>query len=545
MLSAANQPFHTDPSMMPAAVPLDVLTSIQQDFAKDWADLAAAAQSGTLAPLSDKRFSAPAWRESPGGNLAAHSYLLSSRALLRLADGIQGSEALRQRVRFAVMQWVDTMSPANFLALNPDAQRLLVESGGETLRQGFANLVADMQKGRISQTDESQFEVGRNLAATPGTVVFENRLMQVIQYAPTTDQVHARPLVMVPPCINKYYILDLQQQNSVVAYLVQEGYTVFMVSWRNPLPTDTDGIQKATWDDYLQEGVLTALQVGADISGQKQVNALGFCVGGTMLASALAVAKAQGQDPVASLTLLTSFLSFDEPGVLGVFVDENHVRWREQQLGGGGLMPASELASTFSFLRPNELVWNYVVANYLKGQTPPAFDLLYWNADSTNLPGPFFTWYFRNTYLENKLKEPGQAIVCGRPLDLSTLDMPAFLYASREDHIVPWRGAYASTSVLGGPLRFVLGASGHIAGVINPPAAGKRSHWVNDAQTLPASADDWLAAATEVRGSWWPDWVQWLASHSGKKIKAPASAGNERYTPIEAAPGRYVRTRAT
>lgn len=546
MLSAAGSPtlpFGT--SALQATVPPDALARIQQEFSREWSDIMAAAQSGKLPAIPDKRFSAPAWEQSPAHHLTALSYLLSSRALLRMAEAVQGDEALRQRVRFAVLQWVDAMSPANFLALNPDAQREIVESGGETLRRGFANLMSDMVKGRISQTDESKFRVGENLACTPGSVVFENRLMQVIQYSPTTSSVYTRPLVMVPPCINKFYILDLQQSNSVVAHLVAQGFTIFMLSWRNPLPTDTDGIERATWDEYLEEGVLTGIRVASDITRQKQVNALGFCVGGTMLASALAVARAQGQDPVASMTLLTSLLDFRDNGVLDIFVDENHARLREQQIGSGGLMSARELAATFSFLRPNELVWNYVVANYLKGKTPPAFDLLYWNADSTNLPGPFFTWYFRNTYLENRLKEPGALQVCGQPLDLSVLDLPTYLYGSKEDHIVPWRSAYASTGVLGGQQRFVLGASGHIAGVINPPAAGKRSYWVNETESLPASADEWMDGATEVKGSWWPDWKEWLAGHSGEKTKAPAKAGNQRYRSIEPAPGRYVQARAT
>lgn len=527
------------------AIAPDLLASIQNDFFREWLELVSAAQSGSLQPLTDRRFASPAWKENPVYLQAAHSYLLSARTLLRMADTVQGSEAERQRVRFAVMQWVDAMSPANFFALNPDAQKLFIETGGQSLIQGFANLLADLAKGRMLQTDESQFEVGRNLAGTPGSVVFENRVMQLIQYAPATDTVYARPLVMVPPNINKYYILDLQSHNSLVAHLVEQGFTIFLVSWRNPLQGDTDGIQQAGWDEYLKDGVLQAISAACEISGQSQVNALGFCVGGTMLATALAAARKQGRDQVASLTLLTSFLAFDETGILNVFVDENHARFRDMQLSAGGLMPASELATTFSFLRPNELVWNYVVANYLKGQTPPAFDLLFWNADSTNLPGPFFTWYFRNTYLDNKLKVPGATQAMGQPVDLGVLDMPAYLYASREDHIVPWQGAYASTGLLTGPKRFVLGASGHIAGVINPPAAGKRSHWIGNGESLPASAADWLADTTEVKGSWWPDWCQWLGQYSGDEVKAPAAPGNRKYQPIEPAPGRYVLVRAT
>ncbi|NRF50674.1 alpha/beta fold hydrolase, partial [Pseudomonas stutzeri] len=285
---------------------------------------------------------------------------------------------------------------------------------------------------------ESQFEIGRNVATTPGQVVFQNPLFQLIQYTPQTDTVYERPLVIVPPNINKFYILDLQPANSLVRYAVEQGHTVFMVSWRNPLASDTDGTDAATWSQYLDDAVLKALEVASDITGQPQVNALGFCVGGTMLASALALAQARGQRPAASLTLLTVLLDFHDTGVLQVFVDEAHALMRDRQLGQGGLMPARDLATTFSFLRPNELVWNYVVGNYLKGQTPPAFDLLFWNGDSTNLPGPFFTWYFRNTYLDNNLKVPGCAHASGLRLDPTRLDMPAHLYGSREVHLVPW-----------------------------------------------------------------------------------------------------------
>ncbi len=528
-------------SWLQAHVPMAEFTRIQHAFTEEWM---AVMQAAERPPIKDRRFSDPAWYDNPGSYYTAQAYLLSSRTLMRMVEALDVEPAVRERVRFAVMQWVDAMSPANFLALNPDAQRRLVESHGETLRQGMANLLEDISKGRISQTDESQFEVGRNVAVTPGHVIFENRMMQLIQYAPRTDTVHARPLVIVPPCINKYYILDLQPRNSLVAWLVEQGHTVFLISWRNPMPTDTDGILQATWDDYIREGVLTSLAVAGAVSGQPQVNAMGFCVGGTMLSTALAVARTQGLNPVASLSLLTSFLDFSETGVIDVFIDEAHVALREQQLGLGGLLPAWELATTFSFLRPNELVWNYVVGNYLKGEKPRAFDLLFWNADSTNLPGPFFVWYLRNTYLENNLIKPGHLQVAGTPLHLQELELPTYIYASRDDHIVPWKSAYASTQVLPGPKRFVLGASGHIAGVINPPAAGRRSHWVHEPSGEFPEAEQWLAEAEEQPGSWWPDWGNWLASHGGGQVTAPTQAGNADYPPTEAAPGRYVRVRA-
>ncbi|HEY0294963.1 MAG TPA: class I poly(R)-hydroxyalkanoic acid synthase [Bordetella sp.] len=530
----------------PVSVAPDVLAEIQADFSREWQRLCDEAERGVLAPPRDRRFASVAWASSSQHALIAHAYLLSAQAMSRMVDAAQVSEPLRERLRFALMQWIDAMSPANFLAFNPEVQQSIVESAGKTLTMGLGNLLQDVKKGRISQTDETQFEVGRNLACTPGQVVFENRLMQLIQYAPQTGTVYQRPLVVVPPNINKYYILDLQPDNSFVRHAVEQGHTVFIVSWRNPLATDTDGIDAATWSDYLDDAVLKAISVASEITGQPQVNALGFCVGGTLLASALALAQARGSNPAASLTLLTSLLDFHDTGVLSVFVDEGHALLRDQQLGHGGLMFARDLATTFSFLRPNELVWNYVVGNYLKGQTPPPFDLLFWNADSTNLPGPFFAWYFRNTYLENNLKVPGKAQASGVPLDLTRLTMPAYLFGSREDHIVPWVSAYASTQLLRGPMRFVLGASGHVAGVVNPPARNKRSYWVAPPGQagLPGDPNAWLNHAEEHPGSWWTDWAQWLAPHGGKRVRAPGRLGGANYEPIEAAPGRYVKVRA-
>jgi len=523
----------------------DALADIQADFSREWLRICDEAQRGVLAPPADRRFRGAAWAASRQHLLMAHAYLLSARVLSRMVDAAQVGEPLRNRLRFSIMQWVDALSPSNFLAFNPDAQQSIIDTAGQALRDGLANLANDLRKGRISQTDDSQFEIGRNVATTPGQVVFQNPLFQLIQYTPQTDTVYERPLVIVPPNINKFYILDLQPANSFVRYAVAQGHTVFMVSWRNPLSSDTDGVDQATWAEYLDNAVLKALQVASDISGQDQVNALGFCVGGTMLASALALAQARGEHPAASLTLLTTLLDFHDTGVLQVFVDEAHAMLRDQQIGQGGLMAGRDLATTFSFLRPNELVWNYVVGNYLKGQTPPAFDLLFWNGDSTNLPGPFFTWYFRNTYLENNLKVPGRARAGDVALDLTRLKMPAYLYGSREDHIVPWTSAYASTQLLRGPLRFVLGASGHIAGVINPPEAGKRNYWVSEDAALPGDPGVWFSQATERAGSWWPDWSQWLAEHSGAKRRARTKAGNARYAPIEPAPGSYVKVRAT
>ncbi len=520
------------------------MAELQKQFMQSWQELVQQAGTGSLQAPADRRFSSAAWQASPQALFTAHAYLLTSNALQQMVQQADLSPEVRERLRFAIMQWIEAAAPSNYFATNPDAQQKLLDSGGDSLQRGLANLMQDMQRGRISQTDESAFAPGRNLAMTAGTVVFQNELFQLLQYQPQTAQVHDLPLLMVPPCINKYYILDLQPANSLVQHIVQAGFETYMISWRNPRFDDSDASDTKTWDDYIEDGVLQAIKVVQAISRRKQINALGFCVGGTMLASALAVARARGQKPVAALTLLTTFLDFASTGIMDVFVDEVHASMREQQLGDGGLMTAAELATTFSFLRPAELVWNYVESNYLKGESPRAFDLLSWNADGTNLSGPFFAWYFRKMYLENQLKSD-QLKVCGATVQLDKLDMPAYVYGSRDDHIVPWQAAYASARLLAGPVRFVLGESGHIAGVVNPPAKNKRGYWrATDDSSLPPEPQQWLAAAEHLRGSWWPDWLQWLAEHSGAWRNARKNMGNKAYPGIEAAPGSYVKVKA-
>jgi polyhydroxyalkanoate synthase len=440
--------------------------------------------------------------------------------------------------RFLLRQVIDAASPANCLATNPEAMQQALDSGGASLATGLRLFVDDLMKGRISMTDESAFEVGRNVATSPGSVVFENELMQLIQYAPASPQVRERPLLIVPPCINKYYILDLQPENSLVAYAVAQGHSVFLVSWRNAQAQQGH----LGWDDYLAQGVLQAIDVTRRIARADRVNTLGFCIGGTLLACALAVAAARGECPAASMTLLTAMLDFSDTGEIGLLVTEASVAAREAAIGGGGLLHGRELAQVFAALRANDLIWPYVVNGYLKGKAPPAFDILYWNSDATNLPGPMASWYLRNAYLENRLCQPGGTVQCGVPVDFRRIDVPAFLYASKDDHIVPWTTAYASTQLLGGSVRFVLGASGHIAGVINPPAARKRNHWTG--RELPADAPAWLATSERVDGSWWPAWMAWLDEHAGAFRAAPRRAGSAKYPVIEPAPGRYVKAKA-
>ena len=545
--SMAGKGAATGPAQLPPSISFNkaALEVLQQTYLADATALwNQSVQAGPALPRAlDKRFSSAAWNDSPVSKFSAATYLLNARTLMGLAEAVEGSEKTRARMRFAVEQWMAATAPSNFLTLNAEAQKKAIETQGESIAKGLKNLLHDLQQGHVSMTDESLFEVGRNVATTEGAVVFENEFFQLLEYKPLTGTVHEKPFLLVPPCINKFYILDLQPENSLIRYAVAQGHRTFVVSWRNP---DASMAQK-TWDDYIEHAAIKAIGVVQDITAATTINTLGFCVGGTILATALAVLAARGEKPAASVTLLTSLLDFTDTGILDIFIDEETVKYREEEMGKGGLLKGQDLASTFSFLRPNDLVWNYVVGNYLKGETPPPFDLLYWNSDSTNLPGPFYAWYLRNTYWENKLVQPGTAIVCGEKIDFKHLDMPVYLYGSREDHIVPIGGAYASTRHLPGPKRFVMGASGHIAGVINPPAKNKRSYWTRDKLPrgkFPAAQADWLAGATEHPGSWWTDWSAWLAGHAGKSVAAPETYGSHKYKPLEAAPGRYVKARA-
>ena len=520
------------------------LESLRESYLKDATALMAENWISGKMELQDKRFSSAAWAENPLAAFSAAVYLLNTRTMLGLADAVDSDPKTRNRVRFAVEQCMAAAAPSNFLAFNADAQKKAIDTQGESIAMGIKNLLHDVKQGHLSMTDESLFTVGKNVATTEGAVVFENEYFQLLEYKPLSAKVFEKPFLLVPPCINKYYILDLQPENSLVRYAVAQGHRTFVVSWRNP----DASLATKSWDNYIEEAVIKAIHVTRDIAGkpaqEESINALGFCVGGTMLTTALAVLAARGEKPVHSVTLLTTLIDFTDSGILDVFIDEAFVKFREQEMGKGGLMKGKDLASTFSFLRPNDLVWNYVVGNYLKGETPPPFDLLYWNSDATNLPGPYYAWYLRNTYLENNLIKPGVATVCGEKIDLRSLDMPFYLYGSREDHIVPIEGAYASSQVLPGKKRFVMGASGHIAGVINPPVKNKRSHWIRSDAKLPKIHAEWLKGAKEHPGSWWTDWALWLKSHAGKQVAAPKSYGRAKYKALMPAPGNYVLAKA-
>ena len=452
------------------------------------------------------------------------------RAPCSLAEASQADDKTRARVRFAVLQWIDAAAPSNFLALNPEAQKKAIDTQGESLPTASPPLER-LQHGHLSQTDESAFEVGRNVATTEGSVVFENEFFQLLEYKPLTAKVHERPILFVPPCINKFYILDLQPENSLIRYAVGEGHRVFVVSWKNAgediAQRDLGRLHRGRRDH--------GDRAGAGDHRQEQINTLGFCIGGTILATALAVLAARGERPAASMTLLTTFLDFSDTGILDIFIDETAVRMREmtigaQSAGGGSLLKGQELATTFSFLRPNELVWNYVVGNYLKGETPPPFDLLYWNSDGTNLPGPMYCWYLRNTYLENKLREPGALTVCGEKVDLGAIAGAGATSTPRaRTTSCRGRAPIAAPQILKGKRRFVLGASGHIAGVINPPAE-EEAQPLDRQDRGPAGRRRRLAgqARASIRAAGGPTGRAWLAPFGGKQVAAPKAPGSAR-----------------
>ena len=484
---------------------------------------------------ADRRFRSPSWQAQPFFQATRDQYLRTAAYWRELVAHADLEEKERHRAKFFLEQLLDAVAPCNFFLTNPEAIERAIETKGESLKHGIENLQHDIEQGHIAMTDETVFKVGGNLALTPGHVVFRNDLIELLHYTPTQKTVHARPLLIVPPCINKFYILDLKPENSFVGHAVAEGFDVYLVSWRN-VP---EALKALTWEDYLEKGVLTAIDEVRDHASVDTINTLGFCVGGTILSCALAVLAARGEldEFVESATYLTTLLDFSEPGDIKAYLGESTFKLREQQLnkdGNTGLMKGSELAQSFASLRANDLIWNYVVNNYLKGQDPPAFDLLYWNGDSTNLPGPMYLYYLRNFYLDNKLVDADALTMMDEPIDLSAVDIATYVYCSREDHIVPWKSAFASAELWGGEVEFVLGASGHIAGVVNPPGPKKRSYW--SGKWPAASPEDWDAKAKETPGSWWPHWYAWLAKRSGKKVAAKKQIKST----LGVAPGQYV-----
>ncbi len=489
----------------------------------------------------DRRFSDPAWDENQLFDFIKQSYLLSARWMQSTVSTVEGmDEKTAKKVDFYTRQFVDAMAPSNFIMTNPEVLRTTLESGGENLLKGLSNLLGDLERGKgkldIKMTDYEAFEVGENIAVTPGKVVYQNDLIQLLQYTPTTEKVFKRPLLIIPPWINKFYILDLREKNSFIKWAVDQGLTVFVISWVNP----DEELSHKSFEDYMLEGPLAALDQVEQACGEKNVNAIGYCLGGTLLACTLSYMASKGDDRIKSATYFTAMTDFAEPGELGVFIDEEQLTALEDQMGEQGYLEGSHMATTFNMLRANDLIWSFVVNNYLLGKDPFPFDLLYWNADSTRMPADMHSYYLRTMYQDNMLVKPGGVTLDGVPIDLARIKTPSFMLSTREDHIAPWTSTYAATQLFAGPVEFVLAASGHIAGVVNPPAANKYSHWTNPKN--PKDPDAWFKGATEHPGSWWPEWLRWVGKGSGPKVAA-REPGDGNLEVLEEAPGSYVKVR--
>jgi polyhydroxyalkanoate synthase subunit PhaC len=498
-----------------------------------WWGLPGATRPGLGA--TDKRFEAPEWHNNPVYRTLKDMYLLASDFLLKQGEAEDLDPAERQRLSFHLQQFVNAMSPTLLLPSNPAALRRMMETGGASLADGVRNLLNDLQEGRLSMVDATAFEPGRNLAITPGKVVYRNRLIELIQYTPQTERTYAVPLLFVPPWINKYYILDLQPKNSFVRYLVQQGFPVFMISWKNP----DASMEDITFEDYMREGPLAASDVVREITGSRTVNPIGYCIGGTLLALVLAYLAARGDKRFGTATFMVSMQDFSKVGETAVFMDEPSIAFIEQQMMERGYLDSREMANMFNLLRSNDLIWSNVVNNYLMGDKPPAFDLLYWNSDGTRMARAAHSWYLRNTYAENNLIEPGRIVLMDEPVDLGRIRQDIYAVGAEKDHIVPWYAAWRLTQLAGGEVRFVMASSGHIAGIINHPAARKGAYWVSEAGRPPATAEEWLEGATRHDGSWWSDWIGWLGERSGEMVEAPA-VGSAAYPSITDAPGTYV-----
>jgi polyhydroxyalkanoate synthase len=489
----------------------------------------------------DRRFRHPGWDENLAFDVIKQAYLLTSRAWVDLVkDFDELDERTQRKLAFSISQMADALSPSNFALTNPEVLQAMAESGGKSLMDGLKNLISDLADSdgqlNIKTTDLEAFEVGKNIAVTPGKVVFQNDLMQLIQYAPSTKQVHRTPLLIMPPWMNKYYIMDLRPGNSMMEWLVGQGHTVFMVSWVNP----DERLAHKGFEDYLLDGPIAALDAIREATGERQVNVTGYCLGGILLSAAAAWLKAKGDDRIKSATYLTTMVDFCDTGEVSLFIDEDGIDTLEERINERGFLDGKLVDVTFRTLRANDLVWSFFVNSYLLGKSPKPFDILYWNADSTNMTAATHTFFMRNMYLENRLREPGGITLAGVPIDVTRVNTPSYVFSTREDHIAPWKTGYESAKLFAGPTTFLLGASGHIAGVINPPQNQKYSYWTNDA--FPADPDSWLDSATEHAGSWWSHWMEWFAPYAGSLVPARIP-GDGNLTPIEDAPGSYVKVR--
>jgi polyhydroxyalkanoate synthase subunit PhaC len=520
--------------------------SLWKDYMSLWQRTAQRFLGGSVEPMiappaGDRRFRDKAWDDNTLFDFIKQSYLLTARWLHRTLRDVEGiDEHTARKVDFYTRQFVDAMAPSNFLVTNPEVLRATIESRGENLLNGLKNLLEDLERGKgrlaIRMTDMTVFRLGENIALTPGKVIYQNDLLQLIQYEPSTKTVKRRPLLIIPPWINKYYILDLRPDNSFVRWAAAQGHTVFVISWVNP----DRRLAAKSFADYMLEGPLAALDAIMLATGEREANVIGYCLGGTLLAATLAYMAARRDRRIKSATYFVTMVDFAEAGELSVFIDEEQLSALEQRMNAKGYLEGRDMATTFNMLRANDLIWSFVVNNYLLGKSPFPFDLLYWNADSTRMPSATHSFYLRNMYQENLLIRPGGITLDGVPIDLGKIRTPSFLLSTREDHIAPWRSTYAATQLYRGPVKFVLSASGHIAGVVNPPGS-KYGYWQNEAN--PPSAEEWLTGAVEQPGSWWPAWERWLARYGGGEVPA-RRPGDGKLKPLEDAPGSYVKVRA-
>jgi polyhydroxyalkanoate synthase len=489
----------------------------------------------------DKRFKNEEWQKNPLFDFIKQSYLLIAQKIQSTVCSVECVDDNNlKKVEFLSRQFVDAIAPTNFMMTNPEVWRTTLETNGDNLINGLSNLLEDIERGKgrldIKMTDIDAFKLGENIAVTLGKVVFQNDMMQLIQYEPTTEEVYKRPLIIIPPCINKYYIMDLQPKNSLIKWIVDQGHTVFLISWVNP----DERLAEKSYEDYLIEGPMAALEIIEQATGEQDANAIGYCLGGTLLASTLGYMAAKKEKRIKSATFFTTMIDFSDPGELEVFIDDELIHTLEERMKKRGYLKGSDMATAFSLLRSNDLIWSYVINNYMLGKDPFPFDLLYWNSDSTRMPAKMHSFYLRNMYQKNLLKEPGGITIAGEPIDLSKVKTPAYFLSAREDHIAPWASTYAGTRTMSGPIRFVLGMSGHIAGVINPPEKKKYGYWTNS--KTPTDANMWLSGAKQHEGSWWPDWANWVSKYAGDK-KPARRLRDSKLKAIEDAPGAYVKVR--